>query len=56
MNQAQMEQSHHNTLDFENLNTIGASSTVAQNMENDYVVNAEYALYKQGLDHRRHSH
>lgn len=54
--QGHVEQSLHNTLDIENLNTIGASSTVAQNMENDYSVNAEYQQYRQGLDQRRHSH
>lgn len=31
-----------NTIDIDNLNTIGASSTVAQNMENDYMINTEY--------------
>ena len=45
-----------NTLDVENMNTFGAASTVAHNMENDYMMTMECHQYKQSLDQRRHSH
>ena len=39
-----------NTLDVDNMNTFGAASTVAHNMENDYMMTMECHQYRQSLD------